>query len=66
MTTLETDLLNAWNDTMSELTPEERKILQGATAEDWAKAIAKTVADPAFWVQIATAFVNGFIKGANR
>ena len=32
MPNLETDLTNAWNDTMAELTPEERKILAGATA----------------------------------
>ena len=51
---------------MAELTPEERKALAGATAEDWAKAIAKTVADPTFWGQMGTAFVNGFVRGANR
>ena len=66
MPNLETDLTNAWNDTMAELTPEERKILAGATAEDWAKAISETVTDPTFWGQIGTAFVNGFIRGANR
>ena len=64
--TLETDLLNAWNDTMAELTPEQRKILAQGTAKDWAEAIAECAADPTFWAQIGTAFVDGMIKGATR
>lgn len=66
MPNLETELLNAWNDTMAELTPEERKILATGTAQDWAKAIADCATDPAFWGQIGTAFVEGMIKGATR
>jgi len=66
MPNLETDLINAWNDTMAELTPEERKILAQGTAQDWAKAIAECAADPTFWAQIGTAFVDGFVRGATR
>lgn len=64
--TLVTDLLNAWDETMADLTPEERKLLATATPKDWAEAIAKSVTDPTFWGQIATAFVDGMIEGANR
>lgn len=66
MPNLETELLNAWNDTMAELTPEERKALAAATPKDWAEAIAECATDPAFWGKIGTAFVDGFIRGANR
>lgn len=64
--TLETDLLNAWNDTMAELTPEERKILAQGTAKDWAEAIAECVTDPTFWAKMGTAFLQGMIRGATR
>ena len=64
--TLETDLLNAWDETMAELTPEQREILAKGTAKDWAEAIADCATDPTFWGQIGAAFVEGMIKGATR
>ena len=64
--TLETELLTAWNETMDELTPEQREILAQGTAKDWAEAIAECVTDPAFWGQMGTAFLQGMVKGATR
>lgn len=63
MTRFETELANAFDQTIAELTPEERKILAQATPEDWAKGIADCVVDPTFWAKIGTDFVAGFVKG---
>ena len=64
--TLETDLLNAWQDATADLTPEERKVLEQGTAEDWTRAIAELVRDPAFWGGMATSFLNGMMRGLTR
>ena len=64
--TLETDLLNAWQDATADLTPEERKVLEQGTAEDWIRAIAELVRDPGFWQGIGTAFLDGMMRGLTR
>jgi hypothetical protein len=60
---LETELLTAWDETMADLTPAERKALAAATPKDWIAAIAELIADPTFWQGIGTAFLNGVQRG---
>jgi len=66
MANLETELLTAWDETIADLTPDQRKILATATAQDWTKAISDCVTDSSFWAEIGAAFVEGMIKGATR
>lgn len=63
MSNLETELLNAWDETVADLTPEERQALAKATPQDWIEAISETVTDPAFWSEMGTAFLNGMLRG---
>lgn len=60
---LETELLTAWDDTMADLTPAERKALAAATPKDWIAAIAELITDPGFWGEMGTAFLNGMVRG---
>jgi hypothetical protein len=64
--TLETDLLNAWQDATADLTPEEKEVLAQGTAEDWTRAIAELIRDPGFWQGIGAAFVDGMMRGLTR
>jgi hypothetical protein len=63
MNTLLQQFAQDFNDTMNELNPEERKMIQSATAQDWAKALDESFRDSSFWNNMAKAFVNGFVNG---
>ena len=59
----ENELLSAWNDAVAELTPEERETLARGTTKDWVEAIAECAADPAFWSEIGSSFLQGLVRG---
>ena len=60
---LETELLQDWNQIISDLTPEERRMLAKSTPADWFAAIAELVRDPQFWQGLGVAFLEGIAKG---
>lgn len=60
---LKTDWINAWNDEVAKLTPDERQKLAAATPTDWINAIADCITDPGFWQTIGTAFLEGIADG---
>ena len=64
--TLETDLLNEWNQIVDDLTPAERQMLAQAKPADWFGAIAELVQDPKFWAGIGTSFLNGMAGGFDK
>jgi hypothetical protein len=63
MQTLEQQLKSDWNETISNLTPEEKEMLKNSTPQDWIKAISDLVKSPEFWASIAVAFAEGIIRG---
>jgi hypothetical protein len=60
---LETELLQDWNQIISDLTPEERRMLAESTPADWFAAIAELIRDPGFWQGLGVAFLEGIAKG---
>ena len=52
-----TDVLNnAWNETIDELTPEQREAMKNITPEEWAQATLEVAAE------IVTGFTRMFKK----
>ena len=64
--TLDEELLNAWNEVIEKLTPEERQRAKDATSEEWSKAIAGCIKDPQFWANLSTSLVEGLFEGINK
>lgn len=60
---LEKEIETVWNETVSELTPEQKKMLMNSTPQDWAQAISECVQSPDFWMSIGAAFVTGIAQG---
>ena len=60
---VEQEIETAWNETISNLTPEEKKMLVNSTPQDWAKAISECVQSPEFWMSIGAAFLTGIAQG---
>ena len=65
MQTLEQKLQSDWNETISNLTAEEKEMLKNSTPQDWIKAISDLVKSPDFWMSIAVAFAEGIIEALN-
>ena len=65
MKTLEQQLQSDWNEMVSNLTPEEKKMLMNSTPQDWIQAISDLVKTPSFWAGIGVAFAEGIIRGVN-
>jgi hypothetical protein len=51
----EQEIETAWSETVSNLTPEQKK--------DWAQAVSECVQSPDFWMSIGAAFVTGIAQG---
>ena len=54
-----------WNETISNLTPEEKEMLMNSTPQDWIQAISDLVKSPSFWAGIGVAFAEGIIRGVD-
>jgi hypothetical protein len=65
-TNLETDLINAWDDAIADLTPAERERLSQMTDKDVIRAIAKLLVDPGFWHRTGIAFLQGMARGFEK
>jgi len=59
----EKEIETAWNETVSDLTPEQKKMLMNSTPQDWAQAISDCAKSPDFWMGIGAAFVTGIAQG---
>jgi len=51
---------------ISDLTDEEIRILQNTTPEQWADVATECIKDPSFWSEIASAFIDGFVRGLTQ
>jgi hypothetical protein len=60
---LEQEIETAWSETISNLTPEEKKMLMNSTPQDWAQAVSECAKSPDFWMSIGAAFVTGIAQG---
>ena len=60
---LEQEIETAWSETISNLTPEEKKMLMNSTPQDWAQAISDCAKSPEFWMSVGAAFVTGIAQG---
>jgi hypothetical protein len=65
MKTLEQQLQSDWNETISNLTPEEKKMLMNSTPQDWSRAVFELVKSPSFWAGIGAAFIEGVNLGVD-
>jgi len=54
-----------WNETISNLTPEEKEMLMNSTPPDWIQAVFELVKSPSFWAGIAVAFAEGINQGVD-
>lgn len=54
---------SSWNETMSELTPEEHRVVMNATYDDWMNGISECVKSPDFWKYISVSFIEGMVRG---
>jgi len=59
----EQEIETAWNETVSNLTPEQKKMLMNSTPQDWAQAVSECVQSPEFWMSIGAAFATGIAQG---
>ena len=59
----EQEIETAWSETVSNLTPEQKKMLMKSTPQDWAQAVSECVQSPDFWMGIGAAFVTGIAQG---
>lgn len=59
----EQEIETAWNETVSNLTPEQKKMMRNITPQDWAQAISESVQSPDFWMGVGAAFVTGIAQG---
>lgn len=59
----EQEIETAWNETISDLTPEQKKMLMNSTPQDWAQAVSECVQSPEFWMSVGAAFVTGIAQG---
>ena len=59
----EQEIETAWSETVSNLTPEQKKMLMNSTPQDWAQAVSECVQSPDFWMSIGAAFVTGIAQG---
>ena len=65
MKTLEQQLQSDWNEMVSNLTPEEKKMLMNSTPQDWIQTISDLVKTRSFWAGIGVAFAEGIIRGVD-
>ena len=54
--------MNALQDALNDLTPDERATLAQGTSQDWAEAITELAADPTFWGDLGKAFLAGLVE----
>jgi hypothetical protein len=66
MQTFEQQLQSDWNETISNLTAEEKEMLKNSTPQDWIKAISELVKSPSFWASIGVAFIEGMSDGFSK
>ena len=59
----EQEIETVWNETVSDLTPEQKKMLMNSTPQDWAKAISECAQSPDFWMSVGAAFATGIAQG---
>ena len=66
MTSLDEIFQSSWNETISELTPEEKKVLANATVNDWMNGISECAKSPDFWREVGVSFIEGMARGLSK
>lgn len=66
MTSFDKIFQSSWNETISELTSEEKKVLANATLNDWMIGIYECVKSPDFWKEVSISFIEGMARGFSK
>jgi hypothetical protein len=63
---LKNEIINAWDETVADLTPAERNKLTELTAEQVVRAIVELAFDPDFWAGVGVALIEGLARGIQK